>query len=391
MFHINFDFILIDFIKNNQHKPLPEIALLLSKHPELDKNFILNQINGLQKAKLKLPSFYENKDIIYPTGLSMEQCSSEQTALFKSKLVKGKTAIDLTGGFGVDAYFFSKHFVNVSYVEQNPDLFELVQHNFKVLNASINCYQTSCEKFLSKNNQQFDLAYIDPSRRDENKRVFKLAECTPNVIELLPQLLKTAKQVLIKTSPLLDIKQTLNDLKSVSKVWVVSVQNDCKEVLFLVDGTTILNPEIIAVNITKDISLFSFDYEHESAISVDFSEPLTYLYEPNASVLKAGGFKSISAQFGINKLAVNTHLYTSYKLITDFPGRVFKINSILDYNEKSVRTLGLKKANITTRNFPDSIEQIKKKLKLSDGGNHYLFATRDSKDKLVLISCEKLN
>jgi 16S rRNA G966 N2-methylase RsmD len=379
-----------NFIQSNQHKPLPEIALLLSKHPELDKNFILNQINGLQKAKLKLPSLYENKDIIYPTGLSMEQCSSEQTALFKSKLVKGKTAIDLTGGFGVDAYFFSKQFENVSYIEQNPDLFELVQHNLKVLNASINCYQTSCEEFLAKNTQHFDLAYIDPSRRDENKRVFKLAECTPNVIDLLPQLLKTAKQVLIKTSPLLDIKQTLNDLKSVSIVWVVSVQNDCKEVLFLVDGKTILNPEIIAVNITKNTSTFSFDYESEAAISVDFSESLTYLYEPNASVLKAGGFKNIAAQFGINKLAVNTHLYTSDKLITDFPGRVFKINRTLDYNEKSVRTLGLKKANITTRNFPDSIEQIKKKLKLSDGGNHYLFATRDLNDKLVLISCEKI-
>ena len=378
-----------NFIQQNLDKALSEIALLLSKHPELDKNFILNQINGLQKAKLKLPTFYQNKAIVYPVGLSMEQCSSEQTALFKSQLVNGKTAVDLTGGFGVDAYFFSKQFDEVSYVEQNQELFEVVQHNFKVLNAPIKCYQTSCEDFLDKNTQLFDLAYIDPSRRDENKRVFKLAECTPNVIELLPQLLKTAQQVLIKTSPLLDIKQTLSDLKSVSKVWIVSVQNDCKEVLYLVNKTADNNPEIITVNIAKNTSTFVFDYEKESTVFVDFSEPQTYLYEPNASVLKAGGFKSIAAQFGLNKLAVNTHLYTSNELITNFPGRVFKITNTLDYNEKSVKTLGLKKANIATRNFPDSIEQIKKKLKLTDGGNNYLFATRNLYDKLILMVTEK--
>jgi 16S rRNA G966 N2-methylase RsmD len=379
-----------DFIKNNQHKSLSEIALLLSKHPELDKNYILNQINGLQKAKLKLPTFYENENIVYPVGLSMEQCSSEQTALFKSTLTKGKTVIDLTGGFGVDAYFFSKQFSEVSYIEQNVELFKIVQNNFEVLNVPIQCYQTRCEEFLEKNTQQFDLAYIDPSRREDNKRVFKLSECTPNVIELLPQLLKTAKQILIKTSPLLDIKQTLADLKLVSKVWVVSVNNDCKEVLYLVENSRNENPEITAANLSKNTSTFSFNYESEVTTSIDFSEPLSYLYEPNASVLKAGGFKSIAQSFHLKKLAVNTHLYTSEKLVVNFPGRCFKINHTLEYNEKSFKVLGIKKANITARNFPDSIEQIKKKLKLTDGGNDYVFATRDLNDKPILIVCSKL-
>lgn len=377
------------FIHTHKHKPLSAIALLLSKHPELDKHFILNQINGLQKAKLKLPTFYENENIIYPTGLSMEQCSSEQTGLFKSKLVQGKTVVDLTGGFGVDAYFFAKQFLEVSYVEQSSELFTIVKNNFEVLNTPIQCYQSNCEDFLTKNTQLFDLAYIDPSRRDESKRVFKLAECTPNLIELLPQLLKTAKQVLIKTSPLLDIKQTLKDLDKVSKVWVVSVNNDCKEVLYLVENSVTISPEIVAVNLSKNTSTFSFNYESEVNTSVDFSEPLSYLYEPNASVLKAGGFKSIAAQFGINKLAVNTHLYTSEKLVVNFPGRCFKINHTLEYNEKSFKVLGIKKANITARNFPDSIEQIKKKLKLTDGGNDYVFAARDLNDKPVLIVCCK--
>ena len=315
----------------------------------------------------------------------MEQCSSEQTALFKSKLVNGKTAVDLTGGFGVDAYFFAKQFLEVSYVEQNLELFEVVQHNFEILNTPIQCYQSSCEDFLLKNTQLFDFAYIDPSRRDETKRVFKLTECTPNAIELLPQLLKTAKQIIIKTSPLLDIKQTLADLQLVNKVWVVSVNNDCKEVLYLVENSRNENPEIVAVNLSKNTSTFSFNYESEVNTSVDFSEPLSYLYEPNASILKAGGFKSIAQSFHLKKLAVNTHLYTSKKLVVDFPGRSFKINHSLDYNEKIVKALGIKKANITTRNFTDSIEQIKKKLKLSDGGNDYVFAIRDLNDKPVLI------
>ncbi len=377
------------FIHTHQHKPLSEIALLLSKHPELDKHFILNQINGLQKTKTKLPTFYENENIIYPVSLSMEQCSSEQTALFKSQLVNGKTAVDLTGGFGVDAYFFSKLFSEVSYVEQNAELFEIAQHNFQVLNAPIQCYQNSCEDFLQKNVKKFDLAYIDPSRRDETKRVFKLTECTPNVIELLPQFLKTAKQLIIKTSPLLDIKQTLNDLQLVSKVWVVSVNNDCKEVLYLVENSKTISPEIIAVNLAKNTSIFSFNYESEATTSVDFSEPLSYLYEPNASVLKAGGFKSIAQQFHLKKLAVNTHLYTSEKLVVNFPGRCFKINHTLEYNEKSFKVLGIKKASITVRNFPDSINQIKKKLKLTDGGNDYIFAARDLNDKPVLIVTKK--
>lgn len=377
------------FIHTHKNKPLSEIALLLSKHTELDKHFILNQINGLQKAKTKLPTFYENENIIYPTGLSMEQCSSEQTGLFKSKLVQGKTAVDLTGGFGVDAYFFAKQFLEVSYVEQNTELFEIAQHNFQVLNTPIQCYQSNCEDFLTKNTQLFDLAYIDPSRRDETKRVFKLAECTPNVIELLPQLLKTAKQIIIKTSPLLDIKQTLADLQLVNKTWVVSVNNDCKEVLYLVESSKTISPEIVAVNLSKNTLTFSFNYESEVNTFVDFSEPLSYLYEPNASVLKAGGFKSIAQSFHLKKLAVNTHLYTSEKLVVNFPGRCFKINHTLEYNEKSFKVLGIKKANITARNFPDSIEQIKKKLKLTDGGNDYVFAIRDLNDKPILIVCCK--
>ena len=185
---------------------------------------------------------------------------------------------------------------------------------------------------------------------------------------------------------MLDIKQTLKDLGKVSKVSVVSVNNDCKEVLYLVEATKNTNPEIFAINLTKTIEeKFEFNYDDEIKIAVDFSLPLAYLYEPNASILKAGGFKSIAKSFHLKKLAVNTHLYTSEKLVVNFPGRCFKINHTLEYNEKIFKTLRIKKANITTRNFTDSIEQIKKKLKLSDGGNDYVFATKDLNDRPVLI------
>ncbi len=379
------------FIHSHREKSIAEIALLLSKRPELDKNYIINQINGLQKAKTKLPTFYENENIIYPVGLSMEQCSSEQTALFKSKLVQGKTMVDLTGGFGIDAYFFSKHFESTNYVEQNSELFELVKRNFNTLNASIKTHQTSCEEFLIHNGEQFDLAYIDPSRRDESKRVFKLSESTPNVIELLPQLLNTANTILIKTSPLLDIKLTLKDLKTVSKVYVVSVNNECKEVLYLVNQQNTDEPEIITVNLFKDNEdIFRFNYIEELSTTVHFSKPLTFLYEPNASILKAGGFKIIADRFKLNKLSSNTHLYTSDKLVNHFPGRTFKIEHSVDFNEKSFKQLGIKKANITTRNFQDNITKIKKKLKLSDGGEIYLFATKDLNDKPILIVTKKL-
>ncbi len=379
-----------EFIQQNLNKPLVETALLLCKHPTLDKNYILHQINGLQKAKLKLPSFYENENIIYSSKLAMEQCSSEQTALFKSKLVKEKTVVDLTGGFGVDAYFFSKQFENVSYIEQNRELFEIVKNNFEVLNAPIQCYQTSCEEFLVKNTQIFDLAYIDPSRRNENKRVFQLDECTPNIIELATEIFKIANKILIKTAPLLDIKQTLKDLKFVTDVWVISVANDCKEVLYLLEKNKKVAPQIHTVNLNKTNQFFDFTFEQEKAIHSEYGLPEKFLYEPNVAVLKAGAFNSVGNHYQLKKIAPNSHLYTSQQLVANFPGRVFEIKNVLNYQTNSFSKLGLKKANVSCRNFKDSVAQVKKKLKLKDGGEHYVFATTDWNEKPMIIVANKV-
>jgi 16S rRNA G966 N2-methylase RsmD len=385
-----------EFIEANKQKPVAGLALLLSKKPELDSTFILAQINGIQKAKNKLPEFYNNPNIVYPTKLSMEQCSSERTGIYKSSLFRHSgldpesSIIDLTGGFGIDSFYFSKQFEQVTYIEQNIELFDVVSQNFEKLKASnIELINATAEDFLENTNKKVDVVYIDPSRRNENQRVFKLDECTPNIIELAPAIFKIVDKILVKTAPLLDIKQSLKDLKYVSKVWVISVENDCKEVLYLLEKNTDTEPQIHTINLTKKNQEFNFDFEQEQHANTSFSEPQNYLYEPNSSILKAGAFNSIAKKYEVKKLSPNTHLYTSDELIQNFPGRTFKIEQILPYSTKEFKKLRIKKANISCRNFKEKPEMVKKKLKLQDGGSTYIFATTDLNGKPILIVCVK--
>lgn len=381
-----------EFIQQHQTKKLPEIALLLSKHPDLDKEFILNQINGIQKAKNKLLEFANTEGIIFPAKLSLEQCSSEQTANYKNIIIRHfgldteSSIIDLTGGFGIDSYYFSKHFKHVTYVEPNKELFSIVEQNFSTLNTrNTTLINSTCEEFLNDNPSKFDLAYIDPSRRNENQKVFMLADCVPNIVELQSDIFNIAPKILVKTSPILDIKKSIKELKTVSEVWVISLNNECKEVLYLLEDKSTINPTINTINLDQNTQEFSFDFETEENTNINSSEPLGYLYEPNTSILKAGAFKSITQTFEVKKIAPNTHLYTSQNLIKDFPGRVFKIENTIPYQPKAFKKLGIKKANISCRNFKESVEQVKKKLNIKDGGETYLFATTDKNNKAVLI------
>ena len=379
------------FIDEHERLNTNEIALKLSKQPDLPKTYILNQINGKQKARKKLPEFYANKAILYPSVLSMEQCSSEATAKYKARLIQGKAFIDLTTGFGVDAYYFSKTFSKVIAVEPQEELSKIILKNFETLGAkNIQVKNTTAEQFLEETIIA-DAFYIDPSRRIEQQKVFRLSDCEPNIVKLLPNLLKKTSKVLIKTSPMLDIKQGLKELINIKEVHVVSVDNECKEVLFLTEKNFAKEPKIVTVNISSEnTSTWSFDYASEARASVSFSEPKCYLYEPNASIMKAGGFNAIANDFNLNKLAANTHLYTSEKLAENFPGRNFQIQHTLHYSKKDFGKLGLTKANISTRNFPDDIATIKKKLKLKDGGNTYIFACKNQSEKPLLLVCEKI-
>jgi precorrin-6B methylase 2 len=378
-----------EFIELNKNKPLPEIALHLSK-TDFDKDFILAQINGIQKAKTKLPEFYNTEKIIYPTKLSMEQCSSEQTGVYKSRIINGESLIDLTGGFGIDSFYFSKTFKQVIHIEQNNELSEIANENFKLLKVeNIKTLNSTAEEFIQTTKVKADIVYIDPSRRNENQRVFKLDECLPNIIELAPEIFKISDKILVKTAPLLDIKQTLKDLKNVTQIWVISVNNDCKEVLYLLEKDIVVEPTLNTINLTKNNQEYSFNYLDEFNSYVDYSSPESYLYESNASILKAGAFNSICHQFNVKKIAINSHLYTSNNLIENYPGRIFKIEKTITYSAKEFKKLGIKKANVNCRNFKNNVEETKKKLQLKDGGNYYIFATTDNNNKPILIICVK--
>lgn len=383
------------FIRDHeQHDPF-QLVLQAKKYPDLPIKAIAEQIRARQKAKAKLPEWYQTKGIIFPSLLALEQCSSEATARYKSSLIAGNHLVDLTGGAGVDIYYMSQHFDQADYVEQNEVLATVTRHNFLALQANyIHVHTAQAEVFLQNLSPPVDCIYVDPARRDEQaQKVFKLEDCTPDVTGLKDLLISKAKNVLIKTSPMLDIDAAVHDLQYVAKVLVVAVNNECKEVLYLLNKEANQDLEIIAVNLqNSDQQVLKFTKNAETIAEVAYEQPLQYLYEPNAAVLKAGAFKSVAQVYNVFKLHPHTHLYTSDRLISDFPGRIFKCEAVTTYNRKDVRTyLPAGKANITTRNFPNTVQEARKKLGLADGGEHYLFLSIIEGKPKVMITTKVLN
>jgi THUMP domain-like len=365
----------------------------------LPASLIAQQLSGRRKSILKLPTWYKTKGIVYPPTVNLEQSSSEATALFKANLAGSlfknkelKIVGDLTGGFGVDSYFFSTVGDSTHYVESNSDLFDIALHNHSVLGAtSIIPHCTTAEEFIESVNQNFDLIFLDPSRRDRHSRkVFKLADCSPDISKLQHQIFKKSQYLLIKASPLLDIQQGMREILHVKKVFVVSVDNECKELLFLAEENYTGKVEIEAVDLSRDgniKSAFTFFPEDEKTANAQLGEPARFLYEPNTAILKSGAFKLISQKFHLTKLASNTHLYTSSVLIDDFPGRKFQIE-VLDPNPKQLKQLLPKgQVNVMTRNYPLKPEALKIKLKLFDGGEKFLIGfSGQQKKHLALCS-----
>ena len=361
-----------------------ELALQRNKYKHLsDKEWrwFLQQVEGRERTADKLPTFAAIEDWWYPVRLSCEQCSSELAARYKASLVSGEKMVDLTAGYGVDAFFLSEQFAHIDYVEQNAELCRIAAHNFA--NKPISIHNTSAEEFLASAGQ-YDLIFADPARRDNHGgKVFKLADCTPNIVELLPSLLQHGKRLMLKLSPMLDITQALNGLSAVSwDVHVVAVKNEVKEVLLLSGG----NETITCIDLAEPEKAFVFTREQESlSAKWSFSETVfqcnglsgaagLYLYEPNAAILKAGAYKLVAQRFGLAKLDVNTHLYASNTLIEHFPGRVWKcLNDPINgkmVNDKIVN------ANVLCRNYPLTPEQLKKKLHLRDGGTAFVIGCR---------------
>ena len=375
------------FINQQLEKPAADLLFLAKRYPEWDMPSIAQQLEGKQKAKGKIPTWFNTYNILYPVRLSLEQCSSEETAKYKAKIIQGKRFIDVTGGFGVDTYFISESFKHSVHCEINEDLHHIAQHNFKILGSGIKSLHQNGLKYLQTVQENFDLIYIDPARRNKlNQKVVKLSHYTPNILEHMDLLFKKGVNILVKTSPFLDIKQVLKELPFVKEIHIVSLKNECKEVLYLLDQKHTEEVKLHCIDINQSKFSFSYSQENETA---PLSDPLDYLYEANTSILKAGAFNSIAKNFKLRKLHINSHLYTSHDLVENFPGRTFKVNAICKFDKKELlKHISNKKANITRRNFPASVAEIRKKTGLKEGGQHYLFATtlKDNQPKILICS-----
>lgn len=376
------------FISDNLNATITKLVLKGSPFKDITIQELANQIVAKQKSTTKLPTWFTAENTYYPEKISIEQTSSEITAAYKATLLKGTSLIDITGGFGVDAYFFAKHFKKVVHCEINTDLSKIVAHNYQQLKCTnITTVAADGLAYLKNTEEQFDCIYIDPSRRNDAKgKVFLLNDCLPNVPENLDFLFSKSETILMKNSPILDISATIHELDFVKEIHIVALKNEVKEVLFLLEKRYEDTIAIKTVNfLKKGMQTFNFDYGSE-AIS-DYSAPLAYLYEPNAAILKSGGFHELTEQLPLKKLHQHSHLYTSDKLI-DFPGRCFKVETVLNYDKKKLNKLiPDKKANITVRNFPKTVAQIRKETKLKDGGNNYLFFTKLEDERNYVVVC----
>lgn len=387
----------ITFIQAHLHQDAATLMLQASRYPGLPVLELVQQIKARQKATTKLPTWAENPETIFPVTLSVEQSSSEATAAFKASLVKGELLIDLTGGFGVDSLCFARSFEQVIHVEQNHELQEIAAYNFTLLGATnIQSIATTAEAFLNSFTQKADVIYLDPARRgNREEKLHLLQDCEPDILSLLPVLLTKSDVILLKTSPMLDIELALEQLQQVTKVWVVAVQNEVKEVLYLLQPHTTA-PELAerhAINLLAkgQQQILTFTKATEEAAIPVYTLPQAFVYEPNAAILKAGAYRYLGAQLGLNKLHPNSHLYTSEQLVPDFPGRSFRCVHVSSYNKKELlRLVPGKQANITVRNFPESVAEIRKRTGIKEGGRLYLFFTTDMQQKPTVLICEKV-
>jgi len=385
----------LQYIFIHQDDDVNKLVLKKRNDIEIDYDFAFKQIAGRQRVKSKLPSFYHNKELIYPPQLNIEQCSSESTALYKKSLCEGFSMADLTGGFGVDFYYLSTNYNESFYIEQNTELCEIANHNFKILGRRNHTIINKKAEDAIDDLPELDLVYIDPARRNKigSKTVF-ISDCEPDISILQKRIMQKSKKLMVKLSPMLDISSAIKILKNVHEVHILSVANECKEILLILKTEMVERIKFIAVNIVNNskTDIFEFFKEDESACLISNSHEIQkFLYEPNSSIIKSGAFKSIALNFNLLKLHNNTHLYTSNDLVSDFQGRIFEVVDLVGNSKKDMIEIKIKypKANISTRNYPLKPEELKKKLGIEDGGDIFIFACTIEKDLKVLIICRK--
>lgn len=401
------------FLREHASDDLSRLLLSASRYPGIDVPLAVEQIAARRQIRDKLPAWYRNDALYFPARMAAEQCSSEATALYKACLIApGETLCDLTGGLGIDTYYFSQRAASVVYIERFAAYAEAARHNFAQLGADNIRVMEGDSTALFDTLEKVDTFYIDPARRGEgNRRVFALSDCQPDLTLLLPRLLEKAPRVVAKLSPMADLKLTLDLLPGTVAVHILSVRNECKELIFVIEkdawnaaqekdagqdsaSAPVFSPLITCVNFTASGKKETYSFtlaEETNAPTLLACAVGSYVYEPNASILKAGAFKSIAARMQLNKLHVSSHLYTSDSRIADFPGRIFQVEEIIPFHGKTLKniTRALLQANLTVRNFPLSAAELRKRLKLKEGGDTYLLATTLAGGEKVLIRCVK--
>lgn len=392
------------FIEQHANEDVRQLALQAARYPQVDISEAVTQIAGRQTARVKLPTWWAIKRIRYPRHLSMEQCSSEVTARYKAGLITPNLYeggfTDLSGGFGVDFCCMAANFKQAVYVEQQTELCKLTAHNLPLLGLTHAKVKNSDSiEYLHAIPAQ-KVIFIDPARRNnQGGKTVAITDCEPDVKALHNLLLEKAERIIVKLSPMLDIAQALTDIPTVKEIHIVAVNNECKELLLVLEsGGVSSQAEIYCVNLSANPTAsipeaFCFTADEEAKSECFFtSEVKCYLYEPNVALLKAGAFRTIASRYGLIKLHPNSHLYTSDKLIESFPGRSFEVLSHGGFSKKEIKSLttNITKANLTVRNFPSSVAELRKRLKLAEGGENYLFATTLSNGNKVWLNCHKL-
>lgn len=380
------------FINDNLNADTSKLLFKGSPFDTISIQELVTQIISKKKCEKKLPNWFKTENIYYPPKVHIEQTSSEITAAYKSSLVSGDSIIDITGGFGIDCYYFSKKFRKVTHCELDGNLSTIVKNNYQQLKTgTINLVSGDGIEFLKNNDSKFDWIYIDPSRRDSiDKKVFLLKDCLPNVPENLELLFSKSDRILIKNSPILDLSKTIEELQYVKEIHIVAVHNEVKELLFVLEKNYNKTIQIKTINHTKN-NLQVFDFQYLKRNTSNYAKPKKYIYEPNSAILKSGGFHEISSQLNLEKLHQHSHLYTTDERI-EFPGRTFLVENSCSYNKKEIKKfLKENKANITTRNFPETVAQIRKKTKIKDGGTTYLFFTTNNNNKHIVLICSQVS
>lgn len=371
-----------NYINANLNADVGKIALGKSPFKTVSSAELVNQIMAKKKSKTKLPTWFNTSNIYYPPVLSVEQTSSEQAAKYKATLISGHTVADLTAGLGIDSFYFSKKAGEVFSCEINPDLCEISAYNANLLGATnIKCLPLNGLEWLKMQKKPFDTIYIDPARRNTNGKVFKLIDCTPNVLEYLDLILEKTNRLIIKTAPLLDIAAGLSELHNVKEIHIVSIKNECKEVLWILEKGIHAPPTIICTTLNKTQKQFTVaNRENESKTYTQQLEH--FIYEPDVALLKSGAFEAIGKTYQLKKLAKHSHLYTADVINQAFPGRIFKVADVLMPNSlKNIKNLN---ANVLVRNYPEKAENLAKKYKIKPSDKDFLIFTQNSAGHCVI-------